>query len=116
MIQQIVENHLSSDGVPAGGTTYGPGLCISWQNGPLGRAEERAEPNGCFVETVIKAAIGRLDYYQSSQFACDENSEAIFYLGKAMESLESRTAKREARQVEGTLNVECAVPFAVGPE
>ena len=87
---------------PAGGTTYGTGFCISWQNGPLGRQPTRAEPNGAFVEDIIDAARDRLRFYQRSKFACEENAQAIEYLTHALELLESRTRRRETAGVEGT--------------
>ena len=103
MVQEITSNHFSdSNGAPAGGSTYAPGLCIAWQNGPLGRGEERQEPNGCFVETVINAAIDRLEYYQQSKFVSDYNARALTALQQAIAALQERTADRERRQVEGT--------------
>ena len=99
----IKEQHWNdAEGNPAGGSTFGNGFAISWQNGPLGRGEDRKEPNGAFVEDIIRAAAGRLEYYQNSRFACDENKNALHLLGLALEQLLSRTANREARQVEGT--------------
>lgn len=83
---------------PAGGTTHGYGFSISWQDGPtagIGR-------NGAFVEEVIEAAIGRLDFYQSTQFHCIENAVAVGHLISALEVLNERTRGRQARGVEGT--------------
>ena len=91
-----------ADGNPAGGHTYGTGFAIAWQNGPLGRGEERIEPNGAFVETIIAAAKDRLEFYQQSKFKCDDNVEAIDLLDCALTVLNRRTAAREARAVEGT--------------
>lgn len=91
-----------SNGNPAGGVTQGTGFTISWQNGPLGRGDERREPNGAFVETVIKAAIDRLDFYQGSKFNCERNANALRKLHEALAELENRTAEREQRGVEGT--------------
>ena len=103
MKQQIqAVNRDDADGNPAGGYVLGVGLEISWQDGPLGRDAERQEPNGCFVETVIAAAIQRLEYYNSSKFRCRENSLAITHLEEALHWLQARTAAREARAVEGT--------------
>ena len=103
MKQKIVSTHFNdANGNPAGGTTFGPGLCIAWQNGPLGRGDDRQEPNGCFVETVIVAAMDRLEHYQRSRFNCPENDAAIEHLGRALDVLENRTARREAQKVEGT--------------
>ena len=91
-----------SDGNPAGGLTTGVGYRIDWQDGPLGRDEERQDPNGAFVEEIIKAAIDRLEFYQRSKFACSANHQAIEALQTALTSLQNRTANREARGVEGT--------------
>lgn len=90
------------NGNPAGGTTFGNGFSIGWQNGPLGRGQDRQEPNGAFVEDVILAAKDRLEYYQRSKFACDSNAEAIEMLALAVAVLNQRTAERESRNVEGT--------------
>lgn len=106
MNQIIQESHYNDpDGNPAGGLTTGIGLRVEWQNGPLGRGENRIEPNGAFVEGVISAALGRLKYYQDSQFACRENALAITKLEEALHWCQARTAAREERQVEGTHTV-----------
>jgi len=89
-------------GNPAGGCSFGTGFTISWQNGPLGRDEDRKEPNGAFVEDVIDAVKHRIEYYQQSEFACHTNALAIQALDDALSALESRTADREEREVEGT--------------
>lgn len=103
MLQEITERHAhDQDGNPTGGQTTAVGLMIDWQDGPLGRGEDRQEPNGAFVETVIVAAMGRLQFYQKSKFACNENEAAIASLKQAMASLNRRTEKREAAGVEGT--------------
>lgn len=96
------ENWSDAAGNPAGGVATSRGMTISWQNGQLGRGDERKEPNGAFVEDVIHAAAERIRFYQASKFACDENEEALQYLELALDALRSRTAKREARKVEGT--------------
>ncbi len=98
-------NGVDADGNPTGGVVLGIGLTINWQNGPLGRGEERKEPNGAFVETVIAAARQRIEFYQAAaggKFACRENAEAIGYLTSALYWLNFCTQKREARGVEGT--------------
>lgn len=89
-------------GNPAGGSTSGRGFAISWQNGPLGRGADRKAPNGAFVEDIIAAAMDRLEFYENSRFACDENKAAIEHLSQALEWLNLRTDRREARNVEGT--------------
>lgn len=90
---------------PAGGTVRGVGLSIDWQNGSLGRGTDRAEPNGCFVETVIHAAMQRIEHYQTLKFRCRENALAITKLEEALHWLASRTADREAQDIEGTHGV-----------
>ena len=99
------KNYDDENGNPAGGYVRDVGLEINWQNGPLGRGAERIEPNGAFVETVIAAAIQRIEYYNAGPFWCRENSLAITYLKEALHWLNHRTAAREERGVEGTHNV-----------
>ena len=95
--------------IVTGGVACGRGFTISWQNGPLGRGNERKEPNGAFVEDVIEAAQRRLEAFQSSKFACSENERAIKALGDALEALDERTKLRDNKGVEGTYDI-------VGPE
>ena len=99
------DNKVDENGNPTGGFVKGTGLSIEWQNGPLGRGEERQAPNGAFVETVIAGAKQRLEFYQTAsngKFACDENAQAIEHLANALGVLNERTQKREAAGVEGT--------------
>lgn len=106
MNQKITSKHNNDErGNPAGGQTVGTGILIDWQNGPLGRDGDRIAPNGAFVEGVIEAALDRLEYYQSSEFRCRENSLAITKLEEALHWCCHRTAKREERKVEGTHTV-----------
>lgn len=106
MKQDINELHTTDvNGNPAGGHATSVGMRIQWQNGPLAVDGDRLSPNGCFVETVIAAALGRLQYYQSTKFSCRENALAITKLEEALHWLGHRTANREARGVEGTHSV-----------
>jgi hypothetical protein len=106
MKQKINERHeIDAVGNLSGGETTATGIDIRWQKGPLGRGADRKEPNGAFVEGVIQAAIGRLQFYQTAmdrKFACRENAIALTKLEEALMWLEKRTADREAREVEGT--------------
>lgn len=95
-------NVKDDQGRPAGGSVDGTGFHIDWQNGPLGRGEERIPPNGAFVEDVIGAALQRIQHYQDSPFACRENALAITKLEEALHWLDSRTQRRVAQAVEGT--------------
>lgn len=102
----ITSHHFSdAEGNLGGGQTFGRGFAIAWQRGPLGRGEQRREPNGAFVEDIIRAALSRLEFYQESKFNCQENATAIQHLKAALASLESRTARREAEGTEGTHEV-----------
>ena len=96
------ENMKDEAGRPAGGFVRGTGLDIAWQNGPLGRGAERAEPNGAFVETVLAAVLQRIQHYQESGFSCRENALAITKIEEALLWLDSRTQRRESANVEGT--------------
>lgn len=98
-------NTTDPDGNPTGGIVTGTGIQISWQDGPLGRGPDRKEPNGAFVEGVIEAARQRIAFYQASRFACLENQAALECLEMALAHLDSRTKKREEREVEGTHSV-----------
>ena len=95
-------NSVDDDGNPTGGSTKGTGIVINWQDGPLGRDENRLVPNGAFVEGVIEASIQRLEFFQESQFRCRENAIAITKLQEALLWLRERTREREERSVEGT--------------
>ena len=95
-------NDLDQDGNPTGGYASGTGISITWQNGPLGRDEERKEPNGAFVEDVLEICAERLRFYQSSKFRSRENALAITKIEEAILWLNKRTQEREARGVEGT--------------
>lgn len=97
-------NNSDTAGRPAGGSVVGEGIAIRWQNGPLGRVDDpdRGEPNGAFVETVIRAAKQRIEYYQGAGFACDENASAIEHLEAALVFLSARTKRRVDAGTEGT--------------
>ena len=106
--QEIFQEHwVDENGKPAGGISTGKGICISWQNGPLGEigTPERKEPNGAFVEDVVVAAKGRFEFYQEAsdgQFACEENAECIALCERILEIQQSRTKRRTEAGVEGT--------------
>lgn len=106
MMQKIeAVNEVDAENNPTGGSVSGVGISIKWQNGPLGRGENRVESNGAFVEGVIQAAIQRIEFFQANKFKCRENALAITKLEEALHWLNSRTSTREARGVEGTHSV-----------
>ena len=104
MSQEIFhEFWTDSNGNPAGGISCGKGFTISWQNGKLVDDEgQRKEPNGVFVDTIIRAAVDRLEYYQTTKFVCMENAEAIKDLRDALAHLTNRISRRVAEGTEGT--------------
>ena len=103
MLQEFkARNHIDEKGNPAGGRVTSVGLIIDWQDGPLGRSPNREEANGAFVETVIAAALQRIQFYQDAGFKCIENVVAITHLKAALDVLDERTKSREVEGVEGT--------------
>ena len=101
----LMENDVDENGNPAGGLVHAVGINVEWQNGPLGRGDERQEPNGAFVEDLVHIAAKRINHYQeaaSGKFACRENALALTALQEAGHWLNERTAQREDRAVEGT--------------
>ena len=100
MLQGHFSQHWTDkDGNPTGGCSCGLGFSISWQNGPIGI--EGREPNGAFVETVLNACLGRLEFYEQSRFSCEYNRDAIKHIQLALSRLNDRTADRIGRGVEG---------------
>ena len=102
MRSPIIQAHILNGDKPAGGFTSGRKFSINWQDGPLVVNGERREPNGAFVEDVIAAALGRIQFYQDSKFKCRENALALTKLEEALHWLDHRTRERERRGVEGT--------------
>ena len=94
-------NWLDADGNPAGGYIRGLGIEIHFQDGPLGRGEERRTPNGAFVEDIIEGLVHRMEFYQSTRYACRPNGMTITKLEEAQLWGQYRTRKREERGVEG---------------
>ena len=98
-------NDFDQDGNPAGGFASGIGFVIVWQDGPLGRGEEKKPPNGAFLEDVIIALSQRVEFYQSAndgRLACNENDDTLYYLGEALNAQFRRTERRQKSQTEGT--------------
>jgi len=103
MMQKISSNNVLDEyGKPAGGRVRGVGIVIDWQDGPLGRDEDRQEPNGAFVEGVIEAARQRIQWYNDNGYGCAENDGALSCLQEALDVLNARTNRRESQGVEGT--------------
>lgn len=96
-----LENNKDENDNPTGGFVTGIGLDILWQNGPLGRGENKQQPNGAFVEDVLVACIYRLRFYQDSKYKCRENALVITHLEEALHWMQARHDERENRQVQG---------------
>ena len=102
MMQEInCSNRVDDKNNPTGGHVSGEGIDIRWQDGPRGTSPKNKAANGAFVEGVIQAAIQRLQFFQETKFECVENSNAIQGLTIALKALNSRTALRQERMVEG---------------
>lgn len=71
---------------------------IDFQNGPI----REIGVNGVADGDLIAIVIDRMCGFQSGDYACDENQHALAHLESALEALQERTDKREARGVEGT--------------
>jgi len=71
---------------------------MAFQKGPI--LEEGV--NGCYNEDLLAIVIHRLEGFQSSEYVCDENANAITKLKEAMHWLNHRTEARQRRGVEGT--------------
>jgi hypothetical protein len=97
----VLGNYTDDQGNPAGGEVHATGLDIAWQDGPLGWPPDPAKINGAFIETVLDAVAERLNFYQSSKFACPENKDALDHIRAAIDAIDARK-DRHARQVEGT--------------
>lgn len=74
---------------------------VDFQKGPI----KEVGVNGCHNEDLLLMVIDRLESFQNSEFACEENREAIDHLYSAVAALRKRTNNRKERGVLGTYNV-----------
>jgi len=72
---------------------------VSFQNGPV----KEQGVNGCTNEDLIAIVIDRLWSFQNGPFHCRENRIALQHLEEALHWLNHRTADRQRRGVEGTM-------------
>ncbi len=70
---------------------------ISFQNGPI----KENGVNGAQNEDLLAIVIHRLKGFESGEFACAENADALQKCQDALLRLEDRTADRKERGVEG---------------
>lgn len=74
-------------------------LCkIHFQTGPV----KEKTLNGIFNEDLIAIVINRLEAFQTSEFKCNENAEAIKKLEESLMWLRKRTNRRKAKGIIGT--------------
>ena len=76
-----------------------PVLSVPLQNGTIPEAGD----NGFMIENLIEVAIARIEQYNRGEWVCEENNMALDHLTAAKNALLARTAKRVARNVEGTM-------------
>lgn len=96
-------NYVDENNKPAGGYAQGPGLTITWQDGPRGKRLDGSllPANGAFVEDAIAAAHQRLAFFQASEFIHPDNAEAMTHLEHAIACLARRASARAQRGVLG---------------
>lgn len=70
---------------------------VKFQNGPI----KENGVNGIANEDAILMVIDRLNAFQKTKYACEENAQAIDYLEKTLIVLRRRTDARIKRGVEG---------------
>lgn len=79
--------------VPAGEFGF-----VQFQKGPI----KEFGINGCHHEDLLNIVLDRLETFQHTQFACDENEMTIIKIKEALHWLNHRTLDRMVRGVEGT--------------
>ncbi len=73
-------------------------LLVLFQNGPI----KECGVNGVTDQSLVALVIDRYRGFQSGQYSCDDNAEALAHLEAFMECSKRRTKARIARGVEGT--------------
>lgn len=76
-------------------------FAFTFQNGPI----KEKGVNGITHEILLEIIKDRLKGFQSGQYACADNAEALAHVEAAQECLLRRTRARAARGVEGTMAV-----------
>lgn len=86
-------------GVPCDEVRDGVFVRVKFQKGPV---SETGRWNGCQNEDLLRIIEDRLIGFQSGDFPCSENAEALNAVRDAISALERRTYDRKQRNVEGT--------------
>lgn len=74
---------------------------LKFQNGAI----KEYGTNGITHEALLAILEDRLSAFQAGKYACEENRSALEHIQAAQFILKSRTEKRMARNVEGTMAV-----------
>lgn len=72
---------------------------LCFQNGPV----KEKGVNGVTIEDLLEICIHRLTCFQTGPYACSSNEQAADFIKLALGRLDSRTAERMKRNVEGTM-------------
>jgi len=89
--------HITDQSV--GGDSGGAVHChVQFQDGPI----KEADINGISNEALLAIVVDRLEGFQSGEFACETNADALNLVAGAMTVLHIRTKERMDRGVEGT--------------
>jgi hypothetical protein len=70
---------------------------VKFQNGPV----KEVGVNGIFMEDLLNICCHRLECFQSGDFACQYNADALKAIEDALACLNARTKDRQAHGVEG---------------
>jgi hypothetical protein len=76
--------------------------CLCAGSGAVLRFQTEPGGPGVTNEALLTVLKDRLTSFQSGEFPCPENAEALEHIQKARAALERRTAGRQARGVEGS--------------
>lgn len=72
---------------------------LCFQDGPV----KDNGVNGVTIEDLLEICIHRLTCFQTGPYACSSNEQAADFIKLALGRLDSRTAERMKRNVEGTM-------------
>lgn len=72
---------------------------IHFQEGPM----KESGLNGLFMEDLLAMCLARLEAFQDSDFACQENEDAIKGIVSALTAMRSRTDRRTKEGTIGTM-------------
>ena len=97
-------HYLNDEGFPTGGYATATGMLVVFQDCPnKKRAKQCYVKSGAFVEDLLVAAKGRLEFFQTSdKVKCEENRAAIIAIEAALAVLGARRNRRIAEGKYGT--------------